>query len=72
MLSRGFGVKWIAQVINLLQGSQTCININGQTMYYSTCKRWLQQGDPLSPFLFVLVIDALCQVLFRGQQLHLV
>jgi hypothetical protein len=26
-------------------------------------------GDPLSPFLFDLVTDALCQILLRGQQL---
>lgn len=72
LLSRGFGVKWTTWIISSLQGSQTCINTNGTPTQYFYCKRGLRQRDPLSPFLFDLVTDALCQILNRGKSLHLI
>jgi Reverse transcriptase (RNA-dependent DNA polymerase) len=54
--------------MNLLQSAQTCVNINGSPAQYFFCKQGLRQGDPLSPFLFDLIIDSLCQILVRGKQ----
>jgi Reverse transcriptase (RNA-dependent DNA polymerase) len=58
--------------MNLLHGAQTCININGTPTQYFQCKRGLRQGDPLSPFLFDLVTDILCQIMNRGTDLNLI
>jgi Reverse transcriptase (RNA-dependent DNA polymerase) len=53
-------------------GAQTCINFNGNMIPYFPCQRGLRQGDPLSPFMFDLVTDALCQILIRGRDAGLI
>jgi hypothetical protein len=58
--------------MSLPKGSNTCININGDHSPYFQCKRSLRQRNTLSPLLFDLVTDALCQILLRGQQLDLI
>lgn len=73
LLSRGFGIQWTTWILNLLQGSQTCVNFNGTpTHFFFFCKRGLRLGDPLSQFLFDLVTDALCQILNRDKILGLI
>lgn len=67
-----FGPVWTNWVLSLLHGSQTCINFDGSPSPYFFCKRGLRQGDPLSPFLFDLVTDALSQSLNRDKHLGLV
>jgi Reverse transcriptase (RNA-dependent DNA polymerase) len=70
--SRGFGQKWTLWIDNLLKGAQTCINFNGSLTSYFTCKRGLRQGDPLSPLMFDLVTDTLCQILTRGKNVGII
>jgi Reverse transcriptase (RNA-dependent DNA polymerase) len=71
LVSRGFGMVWSNWIENLLVGAKTCVNFNGNLTQYFQCKRGIRQGDPLSPFLFDLVIDTLCQLLIRGNELGL-
>jgi hypothetical protein len=58
--------------MSLMQGSNTCININGNPSSYSQRKRGLRQRDPLSHFLFDLITNVLCQILLGDQQLNLI
>jgi Reverse transcriptase (RNA-dependent DNA polymerase) len=62
---------WSNWIENLLVGAKTCVNLNGNLTPYFQCKRGIRQGDPLSPYLFDLVTDALCQLLIRGNELGL-
>jgi Reverse transcriptase (RNA-dependent DNA polymerase) len=71
LISRGFGMIWSNWIENLLMGAKTCVNLNGNFTPYFQCKRGIIQGDPLSPYLFDLVTDALCQLLIRGNELGL-
>lgn len=54
----GFGTAWCNLVSNLL-GTATRILLNGQPGDEIRHKRGLHQGDPLSPLLFILVMDVL-------------
>lgn len=68
LISRGFDLKWVSWILQLLYSSTTCININGRLSSYFPCRCGVQQGDPFSPFLFLLVGDVLCRLFNKGRE----
>ncbi|GJV17166.1 putative RNA-directed DNA polymerase, eukaryota, reverse transcriptase zinc-binding domain protein [Tanacetum coccineum] len=72
----GFGQKWRGWISECLKSARTSILINGSPTSEFSLKRGLRQGDPLSPFLFILIMeglhialkDALHNNLIRGVQ----
>lgn len=42
------------------------ILVNGTSYGFFKSSRGLRQGDPLSPFLFIIVVEALGNLLARG------
>ncbi|GJR18938.1 RNA-directed DNA polymerase, eukaryota, reverse transcriptase zinc-binding domain protein [Tanacetum coccineum] len=57
--SLGFGNKWRKWINACLHSARASVLINGSPTSEFSIKRGLRQGDPLSPFLFIIVMEGL-------------
>jgi hypothetical protein len=56
----------VYRLMQLVQGGQTSINVNGKIGPFFRNARGVRQGDPLSPILFDFLVDALAAILSRA------
>ena len=55
--SFGFGYSFIQWIKILLKGQESCIINGGKTSQYFKLERGTRQGDPISAYLFILVLE---------------
>lgn len=65
MQQMGFSHRWVDWIMRCVTSVRYCVKVNGALSDSFAPSRGLRQGDPLSPFLFLFVADALDTILKR-------
>ncbi|KAJ0552768.1 putative RNA-directed DNA polymerase [Helianthus annuus] len=71
LLQMGFPIKWCEWILAILKSSRASVLVNGSPTLEFDCTRGLRQGDPLSPFLFLIAIEALSGMMRKAAELGL-
>eukprot|EP00253_Pinus_taeda_P011982 PITA_11982 len=66
----GFHHRWIAWIHNLISSPHFSILINGCPSKTFNASRGIRQGDPLSPFLFILATEGLGRFIKQEQSVN--
>ena len=69
MEKRGFDNRWISLICSCIQTVSFSVLVNGKPRGNFTPKRGLYQGDPLSPYLFLLCAKGLHSLIQQAETL---
>ena len=63
MMKMGFDARWVALILSCINSASYSILVNGVPKGDIRPSRGIRQGDPLSPYLFLICSEALnCQL----------
>eukprot|EP00253_Pinus_taeda_P022878 PITA_22878 len=63
----GFDHQWIKWILALIKSSNFSILVNGSPLEPFSPSRGIRQGDPLSPFLFVILMEGLSRLIRKAK-----
>ncbi|KAF5791018.1 putative RNA-directed DNA polymerase [Helianthus annuus] len=66
MHQMNFPYRWRKWIMAVVSSARASVLVNGSPTQEFTCYRGLRQGDPISPFLFVIAMEALTGVMKRA------
>ncbi|RVX03217.1 LINE-1 reverse transcriptase-like [Vitis vinifera] len=66
MQKMGFGSKWLGWIWSCISTSKHSILVNGVPAGFFPSSKGLRQGDPLSPYLFVMGMEVLSALIRRA------
>ncbi|XP_059066180.1 uncharacterized protein LOC131857532 [Cryptomeria japonica] len=64
----GFGIKWVKWIKACISTARFSVILNGSPCGFFASSRGLRQGDPLSPFLFIILAEALSRAILRARE----
>jgi hypothetical protein len=67
LVQTGFNIHSINWIMSCVVSSSFVVLINGESSPFFNSERGLRQGCPLSPFLFILVMESISLLLKKGQ-----
>ncbi|KAF5810041.1 putative RNA-directed DNA polymerase [Helianthus annuus] len=71
MAQMNFPSRWRTWVMATLYSARASVLVNGSPTREFDCSRGLRQGDPLSPFLFVIAMEALSGMMKKAASIGL-
>ena len=72
LVKLGFGRSWIRWIMNCVCTTSMSILLNGSSLPPFKMEKGLRQGDPLSPYLFILVSEALVSIIKKAHEMNLI
>ena len=70
MLKIGLLNQWVHLAMETMCTTSYSILINGEPMGFITPSRGIKQGDPLSPYLFLLCVEGLSSLIRKSIENH--